>query len=113
MLSRKVIILTFSILLLLGGCKKPPYEKALKGGFPPEKNVKVISSKCRDCHVHKDFDEETHLKEITKQYTVPTYRNTKDCRTCHYISKTLTDRIGKSPDHFYHPKTTRPQTGKR
>jgi len=112
MLNRKIIFFLLILLLFAFGCRKPPYDLAMKGQFPPEKNIKVISGKCRDCHVHKSFDEKVHMEKMPSLYQQKRYKEAKDCRACHYIDKGLNDRIWKTYNFFYHPKTIRPENAR-
>jgi len=84
----------------------------MKGQLPPEENIKVVSSKCRDCHVHKNFDEKAHMEKMPSLYQQKKYKEAKDCNICHYTDKGLSDRVWKAYNFFYHPKTIRPENAK-
>lgn len=100
-------------MLLLSSCAKTDYQKAMDGKFPPEENIQIIISQCRDCHAHRDFDSKSHLEKITQLYKNTKFKDTKDCRVCHYTKIERFSKVVKSYRFFYHPKTIRPETKKK
>ncbi len=73
--------------LVFCGCSSLKVEKAFNGDFSRAKNNKVINDYCLNCHVHRDFQAETHILKKRKSYKKNFYRKTSDCRTCHYVEK--------------------------
>jgi hypothetical protein len=73
--------------LVFCGCSTLEVERAFNGEFSKAKNNKVINDYCLNCHVHREFQAQTHILEKRKSYKKNFYRKTSDCRTCHYIKK--------------------------
>ncbi len=88
----------------ISGCSSAPLDKAFKGELAGTENNKVIYDYCQGCHVHSDFIPEPHVLEATALYKSKEFRETKECRTCHYIKKNFWGDESR--------KTIRPKTGK-
>jgi len=108
--QKGIFFVIFFFMLLLIGCAKTDYQKAMEGKFSPEENQQIIISQCRDCHAHRDFDSKAHLEKITQLYKDPKFKDTKDCRVCHHTKRERFSRIVQPYRFFYHPKTIRPAT---
>jgi len=72
---------------LFSACASVELESAFKGEFPAEKNNAVISNYCQTCHIHKDFDGESHVLKVRETYSTAHFRRASECRTCHYLEK--------------------------
>ena len=98
---RLLRISAFCVLLIgISGCGSAPIEKAFEGEFSEIENNKVIFDYCQSCHVHRKLIPATHVSEKTGLYQNNKFRETKECRTCHYLK-----------DHFlgdFERKTIRP-----
>ncbi len=74
-------------LAIFSGCAKNKVEEAFKGGISPERANRVIGEYCQGCHVHKSFDPYLHIPRVRKLYNRAVFKETKECRVCHYIEK--------------------------
>lgn len=113
LIQRTLILLALSLVLFLGGCAKTEYYKAMQGRFSLEENNRIITSKCRDCHTHKDFQAEPHLEKVAKLYKDSKYSAAKACSSCHYTKKGRMDSIMKEYTFFFHPVTVMPDGKKK
>ena len=74
--------------LIIGiGCSKWEVVRAFDGEFNSHKNNKVIGQYCTSCHIHKGFDSEQHVAEVSSGYKRRLFRTTTECRICHYLEK--------------------------
>lgn len=86
----KNLILSVSIgliLMLTSACADRQLDNAFDGDFTADKNNKVITDYCQNCHIHKDFDPEPHIDRLTVKYRRASFRKTRQCRSCHYIKR--------------------------
>jgi len=84
--SGRNALIVFALLASLG-CAEVEVLEAFKGNYDKDKNNKVISAYCQNCHIHRDFDpsEHTHLMQTDYKRTV--FKKAEECRICHYIEK--------------------------
>ena len=88
-MSARIIFLWFMALVFIhtAGCAERPLENAFKGEYSTAKNNKVINEYCKSCHIHKNFDPESHVQSVRSDYKRTYFRNAKECRACHYLEK--------------------------
>lgn len=98
--------LLFGAVLFLAGCADRPVENAFQGEFSSEKNNKVINEYCKACHIHKNFEPESHMASVSKSYKRTYFRRANECRACHYIEKNWVT-------NNYHRKTRSPMQANR
>lgn len=89
---------------LIASCSTPPLERAFEGEFPLVENNRVIFEYCQSCHVHRDLIPSTHVAKETDLYQSKKFKETTECRTCHYIKENFFGEIVR--------KTIRPKRGK-
>ena len=74
-------------LTLWTGCTSLELPRAFEGEFNAKKNNKVIKEYCTGCHTHKEFDSVKHVLEVRPKYKKRLFRQTVECRVCHYIEQ--------------------------
>ena len=84
----RVFFLVF--LLLSMGCSELEISRAFRGEFDSQMGNKVIGEYCTSCHIHKEFDSEKHVAKVRLEYKRRLFRNTTECRVCHYLEKQWT-----------------------
>ena len=90
---------------IIASCSTPFLEKAFEGEFSGVENNRIIFEYCQSCHVHKELIPSTHVAEKNDLYRSRMFRETKECRTCHYITENFFGDIVR--------KTIRPRRGKK
>tara|TARA_Y100000031_G_C8077447_1_gene318039 strand:+ start:322 stop:636 length:315 start_codon:yes stop_codon:yes gene_type:complete len=93
-----------AVVIAITGCSAAPLEKAFEGEFAEVENNKIIFEYCQSCHVHKDLIPASHVSEKNDLYKSSKFRETKECRTCHYINENFFGDIER--------KTIKPRRGK-
>lgn len=91
--------------LLILSCATPNIERAFDGEFEATKNNRLIYEYCGSCHVHRNLIPSSHVAEKVSLYKSKKFTETRECRTCHYITKNLFDEDER--------KTIRPGKRKR
>ncbi|PIQ99714.1 MAG: hypothetical protein COV66_11225 [Nitrospinae bacterium CG11_big_fil_rev_8_21_14_0_20_45_15] len=81
-------LLVFGLLASLG-CAKVEVTEAFKGSYDKDKNNKIISTYCQNCHIHKDFDPSEHIHLMQTDYKRTVFKKAEECRICHYVEKHL------------------------
>jgi len=74
-------------LLAVSGCSDLSLENAFDGDFSAQKNNEVIGNYCQSCHIHKDFEAESHMEARRVEYKRKYFRKAVECRSCHYLEK--------------------------
>lgn len=82
---RLIVVLILG--LIFSGCYTRIIEEAFDGDFTAKKNNRMINEYCQSCHIHKDFEAESHIAQMNPKYKMRIFRRTAECRTCHYIEK--------------------------
>ncbi len=80
-------------------CASKPIDNAFAGKMAPYEETRTIVDYCESCHVHSKFKPAQHLAEVTSMYSKEPYRSSKDCKTCHWISRDIWNDI-KQYTHF-------------
>jgi hypothetical protein len=62
-------------------------EEALRGRLPPEDNNRIITEYCQSCHIHRTFDDLSHVPQVQALYDRPPYTEATQCRDCHLVHK--------------------------
>ena len=75
------------LIIIIASCSTPPLKRAFAGEFSKVENNRVIFEYCQSCHVHNELIPAPHVAEKTSNYKSKKFRETKECRTCHYISE--------------------------
>lgn len=83
-----ILILSGITVFILASCSTPLLEQAFKTSMEAGESTEVIGEYCISCHVHKDFEPETHVKKARAEYSSPPYTAAVECRVCHTYSKT-------------------------
>ena len=78
-------VVLFFTLVLATGCIKSELPSAFDGVFDGKKNNKVISEYCTSCHIHKSFNSNQHVSNMSPKYKRRLFRKTIECRVCHFI----------------------------
>jgi hypothetical protein len=81
------LLLLISVLLSLSACRPKPLEEALRGRLPPEDNNRIITEYCQSCHIHRTFDDLSHVPQVQALYDRPPYTEATQCRDCHLVHK--------------------------
>jgi hypothetical protein len=81
------LLLFISVLLNLSACRPQPLVDALNGRFPPEDNNRVITEYCQSCHIHRAFDDLSHVPQVQTLYDRSPYTEATQCRNCHLVHK--------------------------
>jgi|TARA_B100000315_G_scaffold237050_1_gene253457 hypothetical protein len=92
------------LIVIIASCSTPSLQRAFEGEFSKVENNRVIFEYCQSCHVHNDLIPAPHVADKTGRYQSKKFRETRECRTCHYIKENLFGDIER--------KTIRPKKGK-
>tara|TARA_B100000959_G_scaffold282774_1_gene349957 strand:+ start:2245 stop:2568 length:324 start_codon:yes stop_codon:yes gene_type:complete len=92
------------LVIIIASCSTPPLKRAFDGEFSKVENNRVIFEYCQSCHVHNELIPAPHVAEKTSNYKSKKFRETKECRTCHYINEDFFGDIER--------KTIRPKKGR-
>ena len=91
------LLLLISVLLSLSACRPKPLESALKGRLDPEDNNRIITEYCQSCHIHRAFDDLSHVPRMQTLYDRSPYTEATQCWNCHQVHKnTWGDRRRKT-----------------
>ncbi len=84
--------------LLLTSCYyTPEVVRAFDGEYSEAKNQQIITEYCQSCHLHRNFDPESHVDEARAFYKKPLYQSSRACRLCHYVDDNFVgDEITRS-----------------
>jgi len=69
------------------GCYTKTIQEAFDGSYSAKQNNRIISEYCQSCHLHKDFDPDTHVENQVLAYKRRVFRFAEECRICHFIEK--------------------------
>ncbi len=92
------------LIVIIVSCSTPSLQRAFEGEFSKVENNRVIFEYCQSCHVHNELIPAPHVAEKTDFYKSKKFRETKECRTCHYIKENYFGDIER--------KTIGPKKGK-
>jgi len=92
------------LVIIIASCSTPPLKRAFDGEFSKVENNRVIFEYCQSCHVHNELIPAPHVAEKTSNYKSKKFRETKECRTCHYINEDFFGDVER--------KTIRPKKGR-
>ncbi|HJP17039.1 MAG TPA: hypothetical protein QF468_00115 [Nitrospinota bacterium] len=92
------------LVVIIASCSTPPLKRAFDGEFSKVENNRVIFEYCQSCHVHNELIPAPHVAEKTSNYKSKKFRETKECRTCHYINEDFFGDVER--------KTIRPKKGR-
>ena len=105
MRSLKISVYSAILIVSIASCTTTSsIQRAFGGKFSKVENNRVIFEYCQSCHVHNDLIPAPHVAEKTGSYKSKKFRETKECRTCHFIKENLFGDIER--------KTIRPRKGK-
>ena len=91
------LLLLISVLFSLSACRPKPLEEALKGRLAPEDNNRIITEYCQSCHIHRAFEDLSHVPRMQTLYDRSPYTEATQCRDCHLVHKnTWGDRRRKT-----------------
>jgi hypothetical protein len=86
-LSIPLRVLVLLVLMMGIGCADRQIDNAFEGEFDTVKGNKIITEYCQSCHIHKNFDPDSHIPEAQEKYRRPYFRRTSQCRSCHYVKR--------------------------
>ena len=104
MRSLKISAYSAILIVIIASCTTHSIQRAFDGEFSKVENNRVIFEYCQSCHVHNDLIPAPHVAEKTGSYQSKKFRETKECRTCHFIKENFFGDIER--------KTIRPKKGK-